>query len=128
LVTSELSILNSKNSSFGASTQRKRIILFSSFSKTSASSPEPAQEKLNTPPSSSTLSANHSCNPEEVERNSYNMAGEHLTGYSTVYLIFLLILLFKLNSLSAIIENKSTIPLYLFIFLMIYFKITRFYT
>src|SRR5690242_14027506 len=97
--------------------------LFSSLSTTSASSAAPPDhEKLKTPSSSSTLSANHSCKPEEVERNSYRIAGEHLTGYSTVYCIFLLILIL-INTLSAIIENKLTIRPDLSFFLVIYLKI-----
>jgi hypothetical protein len=55
------------------------------------------------------------------------MAGEHLTGYSTVYFIFLLILNL-IKSLSAIIENKFTKKPDLSFFLVIYFEKGLFYT
>src|SRR6187551_3675086 len=68
------------------------MYLSSSPSINSACSSEPFHEKLKTPSLSSTLSANHSCSPAGVIKNSYNMPGEHLTGYSNVNNTFLLIL------------------------------------
>src|SRR5687767_1676968 len=63
-----------------------------SFSKTSALSAEPFQVKLKTLSLSSTLSANHSCNPAGVARNSYKITGEHLTGNSKVYNCFAILI------------------------------------
>src|SRR5262250_2517609 len=62
-----------------------------SLSKTSALVVDPFQEKLKILSRSSTLSANHSCKPAGVLRNSYKMEGEHLTGYSNINCCFLLI-------------------------------------
>src|SRR6476469_8024796 len=92
LVTSDFSMPNSNNSSLGACFQRNRINRSSSLSTTSACSSLPFQEKVNMPLESSTLSANHSCKPEEVERNSYRIVGEQRTGYSKVYSCFLVII------------------------------------
>src|SRR5450432_3780616 len=91
LVTSDRSMLNSKNSSLGACVQWNRIDFSNSFSKTSALSIVPFQEKLNTLSLSSTLSANHSCNPAGVLKKSYKIEGEHRTGYSKVKSCFLVI-------------------------------------
>src|SRR5689334_5385803 len=96
LVTSDFSMRNSKNSSTGASIQWKRMNFSNSLSVTSALSVVPFQEKLNTLSRSSTLSANHSCKPAGVLKNSYKIEGEHLTGNSNVNSCFLLIKLFKL--------------------------------
>src|SRR5580693_5707602 len=90
-VTSDSSMRNSKNSSGGASIQWKRMNFSISNSVTSALSVVPFQEKLKTLSRSSTLSANHSCKPAGVLKNSYKIEGEHLTGYSTVNNVFLLI-------------------------------------
>src|SRR5690348_10871938 len=91
LVTSDFSMLNSKNSSFGACNQWNLMDLSSTASRISAFSTLPFQEKLNTLSLSSTLSANHSCKPAGVLRNSKSMEGEHLTGYSNMNCCFLLI-------------------------------------
>jgi len=82
LLTSDFSMENSKYSVFGACNQWYRMNFPTSISSTSAFSVEPFQEKLNTISLSSTLSANHSCIPAGVERNSKRIFGEHLTGYS----------------------------------------------
>src|SRR5688572_12013658 len=89
LVTSEICMRNSKNSPLGACSQRKRINSSSSCSSISASSVLPFQEKEKTLSLKSTLSANHSCKPAGVERNSYKILGEHRTGYSNSYCTFL---------------------------------------
>src|ERR1700753_1174230 len=91
LVTSDFSMRNSKNSSGGDSIQWKRINFSNSLLVTSALSVVPFHEKLNTLSLSSTLSANHSCKPAGVLKNSYSIEGEHLTGYSNVNCCFLLI-------------------------------------
>src|ERR1700743_2749768 len=91
LVTSDFSIRNSKNSSAGASNQWNRMNFSKSISVNSSPSVVLVQEKLKTLSRSSTLSANHSCNPAGVLKNSYKIEGEHLTGYSNVNICFLLI-------------------------------------
>src|SRR5580765_6036027 len=87
-----------------------------SLSVTSALSVVPFQEKLNTPSRSSTRSANHSCKPAGVLKNSYKMPGEHLTGYSIVYNTFLLILIFYIFlvrcNYKKIINLTKFLPLY----------------
>src|SRR6187399_3053227 len=87
--------------------------LSSSLSITSAlSGVPPPHEKLYTFSHSSTLSANHSCKPAGVAKNSYNIAGEHLTGNSSVNSCFLLITISLVynHRRAAIIIHNPTLP------------------
>src|ERR1700761_2673274 len=80
-----------------------------SLSVTSALSVVPFQEKLKTLSRSSTLSANHSCNPAGVLKNSYKIEGEHLTGYSSInccfFVIYCQLISYEVAS-GAMIEKK----------------------
>src|SRR5678815_4307002 len=78
-----------------------------SFSNTSAFSIVPFHVKLKMLSLSSTLSANHSCNPAGEARKSYKITGEHLTGNSKVYNCFAILFIHYLVSNSC--NNKKLI-------------------
>ena len=78
-----------------------------SFSNTSAFSIVPFHVKLKILSLSSTLSANHSCNPAGEARKSNKITGEHLTGNSKVYNCFAILFIHYLVSNSC--NNKKLI-------------------